>query len=630
MKLNELEAGHYLESDVQLVVPPYQRPYEWTVERWTDLWRDLAHQYHQLTTKNMAPAHFMGALILETREPPAGSTVHSYSAIDGQQRLLTLFICLAAFRDHTASLDRIKVTARNELNTITPKYGGKPCARLTVRPMNQPAMDAILRGDCKSEIPETHVKSPLMQAYRFFRWQLWNGETSLSSTRVSEPPRPKRGKNAPPAGSFEPWGAPARGAKRVKTDVFHRVIVQGLKFIEIVLETNDEESSVVFETMNSKSTPLRQFDLLRNSVFVRMPNRREKFYATHWQPVEEMLSTVSYSSLRAEPEEQFLYEYMIAQGEDKVSRDSLHRRWTNRAIEVVGYAVTDKSQVDFEKKIATPFCESAALYPLAVGQKQSVNLLGRSWAVTDDAHQTIREIMAMSGGPLVPLVLQVLTDRHADGSALTDNDVEKMLGQIQSFLVRMILSGQSLSPLRATGMAAAAAIDRPTNSTKLSAALKDAGWRTDKQVMDVVREVQLDVPGSVMMPILRGIEKQFSGAGAHPMPFGPGTNQYSLEHIYPQTDAIGALWEAELAKWKADREEMDQRRYTLGNFTAVTNYDNKKNGRKPFASKKPLIVACAPLRLHDSIKAARSWKPAVIDARSALLAEAALKRWPRA
>lgn len=615
-----MEAGHYLDGDVQLVVPAYQRPYEWDEERWIDLWRDLSHQYQLTSGKQPCPAHYMGALILETREAPTGSNVHSFSAIDGQQRLLTLFVCLAAFRDHVAKMEGTKIAPDNELTTITPKYG-TPCQRLTVRPMNQAAMDVILRGECRDEIPDLHFDSPLLAAYRFFRWQFWNGESTLHETRVSTPPKPRRTRNAPPRGSYQPWGTPAPKAKGVRPDVFHLVLTQGLKMLSIVLENDDEEASVIFETMNSKSTPLRQFDLLRNSAFIRMPTNRDAYYQTVWQPMEELLTKVSYAALRKESEEQFLYEYMISLGEDKVSRDSLHRRWVNRVIEDIGYAVTPTSEAAFEATWGRHIADAAAVYPIAVGQKRSVTIYGKVHSVDEEAFALIRETMAMSSGPGVPLVLQALMD------GVTPEHLLGIVNMIESFIVRMILSGESLSPLRATMMGVAASIDRPITPAKLAAALKDAGWKTNKQVLDVVKTVQLDMAGAVLMPILRGAEKQLAGSGAHPMPFGNGANQYSLEHIYPQTENIGALWEEELRKWRVNRDDMDERRYVLGNFTAVTNYDNKRNGKKPFAEKKKLIVACAPLRLHDSVKKP-SWRPTIIDTRTELLTNAILKRWP--
>lgn len=629
MKPSEYDAGHYLESDVRLKVPPYQRPYEWNSDRWTDLWRDVTHQYRQIGAgKATSPSHYMGALILEADEPPANSPVHSFWAIDGQQRILTMFVLMAALRDQEAFVAGSTVPKVNDLNTITPRYGS-PCDRLIVREQNRPEMKAILQGDFVQAITASHMSTRLAQAYRFFRWQLWLGRDGIRGSRVSEPPRPKKGKGAPPLGSYDDWppGAPAR--KQLSIMDLHTVITKRLRLLELLLEKTDEESSVIFETMNSKSTPLRQFDLVRNSIFVRMPTRRDAFYAATWQPVENVLTSVSYSSLRAEPEEQFLYEHLISLGEDKISRDSMHRRWVTRVIDTVGYAVTKQSEKQFEERIARPMATSAALYPLAVGQQKKVSLAGVDHTVTDEQHLVIREIMAMTGGPAVPLILQVLEDAHGASAPVDAGNALRMLRDIQSFVVRLILAGETLSPLRATLMGVASSVPRPLSLQGLRNALHDAGWLTDKEVLTAVKEVSLREVGSASyFPILRGIERHLAGAGAHPMPFGSSNTEYSVEHIYPQTENIGAAWNLELQTASVNRDDMDARRHVLGNLTAVTGYDNKKNGKKPFAQKVQLIVKVAPLRLHDSITNQKSWTPKVIDARTELLARAALAEWP--
>lgn len=628
MKPTEYEAGRYLDGDVRILVPAYQRPYEWDVDRWTDLWRDLAHQYRLSTTTPGSPPHFMGALILEKTDAPSESPVHAYFAIDGQQRLLTLFIVAAALRDHEATLAKKKVAAKNPLNTITPKYG-KPCSRLVVRPQNQVEMDELLKGAALAEIPSAIYETALAQAYRFFRYQLWRGLESIHSSRVEEPPRAAKGKAAPAPGSYTPWGTLPPAKKQIDIATTYNVLTQQLRLLELMLQPTDEDSSVIFETMNSKSTPLRQFDLLRNSMFVRMPTTRATFYDKRWQPVESVLTSVTYTSLRAEPEEQFLYEYLISTGEDKVTRESLHRRWVNNVIDSVGYAVTAKTEQQFEKDFAEPLVEAACLYPLAVGQKKSHTALGKTWSVTDEQHQVIKEVMAASGGPAVPLFMQVLTDLQADKSKLTDAEALEMLFNIQSFIVRLILGGETLSPLRATLMAAAASVTRPLTPARMKQALTDAGWLSDKEVLANVETMSTaDFTGANIFPILRGIERHLSGTGAHPMPFGSGSTLYSIEHVYPQTENIGPDWTAELAAWKVSRDAMDERRYALGNLTAVTGYDNKRNGKKPFSQKKALIVQCAPLKLHGSITSQSKWTPTVIDKRSRLLAGYALAHWP--
>lgn len=75
-------------EDEQFRIPHYQRPYSWTSEQADDLWDDL--------TENASSGHFLGSIVL------AGEDETKPHVIDGQQRLTTLMMILAALRDACA------------------------------------------------------------------------------------------------------------------------------------------------------------------------------------------------------------------------------------------------------------------------------------------------------------------------------------------------------------------------------------------------------------------------------------------------------------------------------------------------------------------------------------------------
>src|SRR5438552_1656990 len=87
------------ELDVRYVVPLYQRPYVWDRDdQWEPLWDDIhALIEHQLNGNWGADgwSHFLGAIVLE-QETQAPGSIPVYTVIDGQQRLTTLQILLAA------------------------------------------------------------------------------------------------------------------------------------------------------------------------------------------------------------------------------------------------------------------------------------------------------------------------------------------------------------------------------------------------------------------------------------------------------------------------------------------------------------------------------------------------------
>jgi len=625
MKPAEYATGHYLQETLQLHIPEYQRPYSWDFERHADLWRDVLSQYRRPKGVSLQ-RHFMGALIVEPSAVSVPSGVSAFNVIDGQQRLLTLLVLLSTVRDQIAFAEGSAISSLDELAFVKPKFAS-PVRRVLPKKQDEKALDAILDGNFVTSIADEMLSHRLVQAYRFFRYQLWLGETATAKSGTSAPPTPRKDKNAPPAGSFQPWGQPAMGLNSFDLPRLDSIVTNELTLLELQIDSADEEAGVVFETMNAKSTPLAQFDLVRNSLFVRMPGLKDTFYKSSFEPIEQLLASVTYASKRDAGPEQFLYEYLISIGEDKVNKATLHRRWLNRVIDDLGYQITPDTEAKFESKYARPLVANAWLYPLAVGSAQVVNPPGRAAiALSNEQHATIVEIMAMSGGPAVPLILKALFEWQNDD--LMDDGLLLVLTDIQSYMVRHVLSGEGLNLLRSAFAGAARSLPDAATVVDFRDALCTAGWKTDAEVFLAVRTLDTKGLRSAVFPILRGIERHLSGISAHPLPYGNQQSQFTIEHIYPQTPNIGA-WAKDLHMWKVRKDDMDARRYALGNLTAVTGFDNKKNGKRPFGQKKQLLADTASLKLHDSFKVLNKWTPSEIDKRTNTLASAALLRWPR-
>ena len=80
----------------RLEVPLFQRQYVWNEEQqWLPLWEDIERKFTEALEGRLdAPNHFLGAMV----QTPTGHVVIR-QVIDGQQRLTTLQLFLAAYRD---------------------------------------------------------------------------------------------------------------------------------------------------------------------------------------------------------------------------------------------------------------------------------------------------------------------------------------------------------------------------------------------------------------------------------------------------------------------------------------------------------------------------------------------------
>jgi uncharacterized protein with ParB-like and HNH nuclease domain len=100
MKPETRTATELFERDVHYVVPLFQRPYVWKEsDQWEPLWGDivvlLEHQLSSHWTADEHYSHFLGAIVLD-QEIQAPGQIPVFTVIDGQQRLTTLQVILAA------------------------------------------------------------------------------------------------------------------------------------------------------------------------------------------------------------------------------------------------------------------------------------------------------------------------------------------------------------------------------------------------------------------------------------------------------------------------------------------------------------------------------------------------------
>ena len=93
--------GGVFADSKRLVVPIYQRTYEWTPERQIDTLIDYveAKAEARLATEPARFLHYMGALPLIPRSGFVFGRIPVFDIVDGQQRITTFQIALAALRD---------------------------------------------------------------------------------------------------------------------------------------------------------------------------------------------------------------------------------------------------------------------------------------------------------------------------------------------------------------------------------------------------------------------------------------------------------------------------------------------------------------------------------------------------
>lgn len=269
MKASETKLRVLLEGQKQFQVPLFQRPYSWEKEDWETLWEDLLETY-----LGGGRSHFLGSIVTKAL-PGTPDGISPFLVIDGQQRLTTLSILLAAIRDHVHDTAPDLAEKLDDLY-LRNKYAKKPM-HLKVRPtqVDRPSFEQVLDGDAQQ------ADGAIGSAYRFFREQLKKKVHDLE-------------------------GVP----RSVEPGELQQVVMGLLELVSITLGEDDNEYRI-FESLNAKGQPLTQADLIRNHFFMRIPTEdQESAFYDIWLPMQERLedSLADYFRLQLQATGQYVRE----------------------------------------------------------------------------------------------------------------------------------------------------------------------------------------------------------------------------------------------------------------------------------------------------------------------------------
>ena len=262
MKADTVDLAAIFQQQVCYRIPMFQRPYVWSEEKeWAPLWEDilavLERQIDDTPTNDQLP-HFLGAVVFDQVLNPAWKVQARY-VIDGQQRLTTLQMFLAAARS---------VAAEHGLEDASREFGmlllnqeflvrDNPADRFKVGPskFDRDAFIAVVDASDGGAQPQgDHL---ILRAYRYFRdaivrWAVEEHSHDETSRRIA---------------------------------ILSTVLWKLLVVVAIELESRDN-AQVIFETLNARGTPLLAADLIKNHLFqvaVAGGFDIDALYGAHWE-----------------------------------------------------------------------------------------------------------------------------------------------------------------------------------------------------------------------------------------------------------------------------------------------------------------------------------------------------------
>ncbi len=244
------------------IVPFYQRPYAWKEAQALELFEDLWGYFRETADASDAEPYFLGSIVLIQAD--ASSTAE---IVDGQQRLTTLTILLAALRDQASdadvksSLDALCNRPANKLKKIPPR------PRLKLREVDQPFFEKFVqRADGFAALDDV---APEELEELDSRKNVWRNAQTLR--------------------------AAVRNALRSDEAVQEFSAFLLTRCVFAVVKTPSQESAFrVFNVLNNRGLPLLLSDVLKAEIVGKIQNAE---YAKAWEKLERSLGRKAFNEL---------------------------------------------------------------------------------------------------------------------------------------------------------------------------------------------------------------------------------------------------------------------------------------------------------------------------------------------
>jgi alkylated DNA nucleotide flippase Atl1 len=529
MKAHEVSFLSLVQGEKQFLVPLYQRTYSWTEREQKQLWRDLTGQAKVLAAGETPSPHFIGSVVLAPSPTIHAGGLSSWLVVDGQQRLTTLMVLLAAIRDHVRSEDAITADRIHRQYLVNEFQSGDEHLRLLPTQADRDAYRSLVTNTARS------IPGSISEAYELFR----------RSLAVADDPDDPDDINR-----------------------IEQIIRTGLSIVEITAERDDNVYRI-FESLNNTGLRLSQSDLLRNYLFMRLPSRGEELYRDVWLPLQRRLD--------AEELELLIWLDLVIRGSDRVKQNEIYRAQQLRLEALRG----DPENV-IEREVREIARRSHHLDRILRPETEPSDLVRRRL-------QSLREWGAQTSYPLVMHLMDLRERGIATDTELADAIrsiesylVRRMLCQVPTNNLNRVFNSAPI----AIGQ------DVPVSqAVRAYLSGRRRYWPTDDAVRSSARTRPFYWTGRAnqRMFVLRALERSYDA----PEPVDFAAAKLTIEHVLPQTptDEWLELLAADVVDEAGPQELHDLLVHTLGNLTLTA--ENSRLSNHPFQRKQDIFHASA-------------------------------------
>ncbi len=561
MKATETRLFKFLQKSAQFIIPIYQRQYSWTYAQCEQLWNDILR-----AGSTGLEGHFIGSVVYVERSLYSHSDVPELLVIDGQQRLTSNSLLIAAL-SHEITKRNEKAEQKIEIDGTNAKKlknyylcnaeeDGELYYKLVLTQSDNEALHKIVDGKVDFEEESVHR---VEQNYRFFAGKLAN----LDDDELSH-------------------------------------IYKGLQkliIVDIALDKDKDDPQLIFESLNSTGLALSQADLIRNYVLMKQDIKEQnRLYKNYWFPMEKNFGHGEYS----ERFNAFMRDFL-----------TLKTGYTPRKDEVYeGFKTYVAKSTDSIQDIVAEVHRYSTYYAAFTLEAESQTSL----------REAFKDLNSYKVDVAYPLLLEMYNDY--DHKVLALDAFVECVRYIESYAFRRLVCWIPTNSMNKTFARFSVGLkkDRYVESFKAKFLLLTGNRR-----MPLDSEFEHNLQNKDMYNMrsrsywLRKLENYHHKEPIH-------VTEYTIEHVMPQNPNLSKAWQEALGEnWQEVHETY---LHTLGNLT-LTGYNSELSDRS-FQEKQTMEggFADSHLRLNKGLAKLEKWDEHAIQQRARELSKTMLDIWP--
>lgn len=564
----------------QFSIPAYQRSYVWGQDELDNFWNDFV-----IRQEGQGQLHLMGSFIIsKSKDDPK-----KYGVVDGQQRMITSSLLIAAVRDVWGerfgyanddyhNIDRFVVKKDRSKGTVL---------KVKVASSLSEVMDSIL---VLKQIPDTKLRNvdekALISAYKYFIYQL---EKIIDKPSISDEYR--------------------------KDLLWSKIDNLFDSNVIVVILEDEDDAHEVFEGFNARGVDLSIADLFKNLIIQKVkgsPSTKEESL-NKWTEINQIVKDINVPKFNINT----LLRYFWIRDHHYIGEKELYRRIKKETQDYSDllnqlYSASQNLQIIFsddpwaikeliggEIKYSKRICDSLKALKVMNTQNYMVWLM----SLLDAKNMLYISPKWLS---IAIKQVEVFSFRYFAVSKQPANRVEKLYAKLSRELFSLV-SNNNKDGIEAQVL------------TKFKNIVKeDKLLPSDEQFIEDFSKIYLQTNNKAFIKYLLTIIEESNEAGE----FMINQDIVNIEHILPQKPS---------REWQISDAELKESVNRLGNLTILLEKINSSMGNRPIKEKIESLKG-SNLSLNKNIistveKNNYSWGPSEIGDRQLDLAHSAISIW---